>query len=107
MSSTWKTRTHVLKFPVTLGEKHIAAVTVREPDVDALEAIEGLEIENGESLTIKQMRGLISALADCPSEAIGKMHRSDLEALGEVVIPLLQDEEEQTEEAPQEPSSSK
>lgn len=90
---TWKTKTHVLKFPVTLGDKTYAAVTLREPDVDALEVIEELGIEEGKRPTIRQARGLIAALADVPTEALGKMHKDDLAELGEMVAPLLEGEE--------------
>lgn len=89
----WKKSTHVLKYPVTVDGKEHAAVTLREPDVDALEAIEELGISESGNPTIKQMRGMIVALADVPSAVIGKLHRDDLASLGELLAPLLDGEE--------------
>lgn len=85
----WKIATHVLKFPVTVGDMAAAAVTLREPDVEALEAIDELGIVPGAALRVKQMRGIIEALGDAPPEVIGKLHRDDLAALGELLGPLL------------------
>lgn len=85
----WKTATHALKFPITVGEKTYAAITLREPDVEALEAIDDLGIEPGKALKVRHMRGIIEALGDAPSEAVGKLHRDDLAALGELLGPLL------------------
>lgn len=88
----WKKATHVLKYPVTVDGKEHVTVTMREPDVDALEAIEDLGIEENRNPTIKQVRGMITALADMPSAVIGKLHRDDLTALGELLAPLLDGE---------------
>jgi hypothetical protein len=86
----WKTTVHVLKYPVTLADKQFAAVTLREPDVDALEAIDELGIVEGVTPNIRQLRGIIVALADAPNEVIGKLHKDDLTALGELCVPLLE-----------------
>lgn len=85
----WKTATHILTHPVTIGEKTISSVTLREPDVVALETIDSLGLSTGAETTVKQMRGLIEALADVSPEVIGKIHRSDFVALGEILGPLL------------------
>ncbi|TCQ79566.1 tail assembly chaperone E/41/14-like protein [Ochrobactrum sp. BH3] len=86
---TWKTATHVLKHPVTIGDKTTSSVTLREPDVAALEIIGDLGLSAGAETTVRQMRGLIEALADVTPEVIGKIHRSDFAALGEILGPLL------------------
>ncbi len=90
---TWKTATHVLSHPVVMGEKTISSVTLREPDVEALEVVGDLGLSAGTEVTVRQMRGLIEALADVPSEVIGKLHRVDFAALGEIIGPLLSSEE--------------
>ena len=90
----WKTATHVLKFPIAIGDKTIAAITLREPDLEALEIIDDLGIEAGKAVKVRHLRGLIEALGDAPSEAVGKLHCSDLAALGELLAPLLETEAE-------------
>lgn len=89
----WKTVTHTLAYPVMIGDKRTSAVTLREPDVDALEAIEELGIEEGGQPKISQLRGMIAAMSDVSNEVIGKMHRDDLTGLGELLVPLLGEEE--------------
>lgn len=90
---TWKTSTHVLKHPITVGDKTISSVTLREPDVEALETIGDLGISAGADVTVRQVAGLLVALADVSPEVIRKLHRSDFAALGEIVGPLLASEE--------------
>lgn len=86
---TWKTATHVLTHPVTIGDKTISSVTLKEPDVNALEAIGDLGLAVGTEPTVRQMRGLVEALADATPEVIGKLHSSDFTALGVLLGPLL------------------
>ncbi|SOC47672.1 tail assembly chaperone E/41/14-like protein [Rhizobium subbaraonis] len=85
----WKTQAHPLKHPITIGDKTYAAVMLREPDADALEAIDDLGMKEGERARIGQLKGLLCALADVPGEVIGKLHRDDFIALQEIAIPLL------------------
>lgn len=85
----FRTATHTLTGPIDHEEKTYGAITVREPDVDALEEIEELGIEEGKKPTLRQLRGIISALADAPHEVIGKLHRDDFTALVELTVPLL------------------
>lgn len=86
----WKTATHRLKFPIEFDGEKIEKITLREPDVEALEKIDDLEIEPGKNLRVRQIRGIIAALGDVPADALGKMHKSDLEALGALIAPLLE-----------------
>ncbi len=98
----WKTSTVTLTHPVPLdaaGATTLSKITFREPDVDALEAIEELGLKAGVRPTVKQLRGMIVALGDASDEIVGKLHRDDLGALGEAVIPLLGGEEEETAKA--------
>lgn len=85
----WKAEAHPLKHPITFGEKTYTAVTLREPDADALEAIDDLGIVEGQRARIGQLKGLLCALADVPPEVIGKLHRDDFVDLQGIAIPLL------------------
>lgn len=98
----WKTASHELKFPVEMEGSKVTKITLREPDVEALEAIDELGIEPGKPMRIKHIRGIIETLGDAPAGTIGKLHRTDIAALGELLGPLLEDPEteEATTEAP-------
>ena len=87
-------KTHTLANAVTVDGKIYTAITLREPDVDAREAIDDLGIEPGKPVRVRQMRGVIAALADCPDAVIGKIGKADFRALSEMVVPLLADETE-------------
>jgi hypothetical protein len=95
----WKTQTHTLAHPIKVGDREIKTVTMREPDIDALEAIEELDIEQGKPLKVKHMRGIIVALSDLTHEEAGKLHRDDLAGLGEFIAPLLGDQDEEAEQS--------
>lgn len=85
----FKTETYRLQYPVVDDGALHTTITLREPDVDALEKIDDLDIADGGRPKIRQMRCMIAALADVSDTAIGKMHRDDLMALGELLGPLL------------------
>lgn len=91
----WKTETLVLKYLVTIDDKTYSSITVREPDVEALEKIEELGVVEGAKTTIRQTRGMIAALADVPEAVILKLHRFDLMAVGELLAPLVGEDEEE------------
>lgn len=95
----WKTVTHKLKFPLEFDGEKIEKITLREPDVEALEQIDELDIQPGKPIRVRQMRGMIEALSDVPGDALKKMHSDDLTALGELLAPLLGDAEPETAEA--------
>lgn len=84
----WKTHTHTLLHAVNHEGRSYSAITLREPDADALEAIDELGIKEGEKASIRQLKGFIGALADAP-EIVGKLHRDDFIALQEIAIPLV------------------
>mgnify|MGYP001106100179 CR=1 FL=1 len=96
---SWKTVTHKLKFPIEFDGEKIEKITLREPDVEALEQIDELDIQPGKPIRVRQMRGMIAALGDAPDAALGKLHRDDLVALGELIAPLLDSAEPETAEA--------
>lgn len=81
----WKSKSVPLTHPIPEGEgsdKKITAITLFEPDVEALEKIEDLGIEAGKKLSVKQIRGAIAAMSRLDDDVIKKLHRSDFEALG-------------------------
>lgn len=89
----WKNTTHRLSYPISAGDQVIQTVTLRAPNVEALEQIEELGLEEGKRLTVKQMRAIIVALSDLTMEQAGKLHQSDLKTLGGAAVPLLEEEE--------------
>lgn len=86
---TWKEKTIALAHPIRVGERSIAALTLFEPNVDAMEAIEEIGFVEGQKATVKQMRAAVVALSRETPEAIGKLHRDDFAALAEAAVPLL------------------
>jgi hypothetical protein len=86
----WVETTHKLKFAVKLGdEPAVTSITLREPDIEALEAIEALDVTEGTRMTVKQTKAVICALSGQPPEVIGKLHRDDYIALVEITAPLV------------------
>lgn len=85
----WKSHTYTLLHPFQVGERSYTAIVVKEPDIDAAEAIEEIDFIEDVKPTIKQLRAAVVALSKLPNEVIGKMHRDDFTALCEVVVPLL------------------
>lgn len=90
---TWKIKAIALKHPITVGEKTIAAVVLREPDLNALEAIEELALKDGVPPSVAQLRGIIVAIGDQPDAIVGKLHRDDFAAITEEIAPFLSGEE--------------
>lgn len=90
---TWKVKAIPLKYPITIGDKTVAAVTLREPDLNALEAIDELALKEGVAPSVAQLRGIIVALGDQSTEIIGKLHRDDFAAITEEIAPFLSGEE--------------
>jgi hypothetical protein len=91
-----KTIKHDFKHPIEAEGKTFASITLREPDVDALEAIDELGIEPGVRMKVRQVRGMLVILGDMPDEAVGKMHRDDFAKVSEMIVPLLDPPEEET-----------
>lgn len=85
----WQATTVDLDYPVTVDDRTYAEITLRAPNVEALERIEALGLSEGEPMTIGQTRQVIEALATVPPEVIGAVHRDDFARLAEVAVPLL------------------
>lgn len=90
----WKTKTVSLAHPIKIGERTVREIKLREPDVDALEQIEDLKLEPGKRPTIRQIKGMVVAMGGEPAEVIGRVHRTDMEALAAAMFPLFTGEEE-------------
>jgi hypothetical protein len=88
----WKEIRHPLTHPIPDPEtgEMITEIVMREPDVEALERIDGLGMEEGKRMKVSQIRGLIAALSGLPDATIGKMHKNDFAAIGEEAVPLLE-----------------
>jgi hypothetical protein len=91
-----RTVKHDLKHPIKADEKTFVSITLREPDVNALEAIDDLAIEPGVRMKVRQVRGMIEILGDVPPAVVGKMHRDDFVKVTEMVVPLLEGPEAET-----------
>ena len=90
-----KTVRHDLKHPVEADGKAFASITLREPDIEALEAIDDLAIEPGVRIKVRQLRSMIEILGDLPPEVVGKIHRDDFAKITVLVVPLLDAPEEE------------
>lgn len=104
----WKKATITLAYPVTVAGVTRSEVTIREPDLEALEVVQELGItehflldddgkpqrdEDGSPLlknpTIKEMRKVLTVISDLPNEFIGKLHRDDYMKVAGAMLPLL------------------
>jgi len=87
----WKKIVCQLAHPIKVGELSLTELTLFDPDVDAMEAIDELGMVEGQPISVKQMRGAIAALSRQPLDLIGKLHREDFTAVMEKAVPLLSD----------------
>lgn len=86
---TWKLKAIPLQHPISVGENTVAAVVLRDPDLNALEAIDELGLQENVSPTVSQLRGIVVALSDQPDEIVGKLHRDDFATITEEIAPFL------------------
>jgi hypothetical protein len=82
-----------IKLSLTFPIDGFDSLTFREPNGEALEAIENLGIEPGSAPTIGQTMGIISALSGLHIDDIRKLNHRDIKAASEVMVPLLSGEE--------------
>jgi hypothetical protein len=90
----WRGTKVPLDFPITEGDKTFAFIELREPDADALEAIEDAGFQEGVQPTNRQLKQSIQALSKWPMERVGKLHRKDFARVTEACVPLLQEPSE-------------
>lgn len=89
----WVTITVKLTFPITFGEETISSITLREPNIGAVEELDALSLKEGEAPTVEQSRKMIAILSGVSAEALKQAHTKDFAALVEAVTPLLEGEE--------------
>ena len=87
--ATWRTVEHKLIHPVAGADGNVSSVIFKEPDIEALEKIDDLNIMEGKPLKVAQIRGIIGALSGLPDEVLKRIHRDDFAALGDKAVPLL------------------
>lgn len=93
----WGEARYPLLFPVPVdGGAQISELVFREPDGEALEAIDELGIKEGpnEQPSIKQINMLISILSGQPIEIVRKMNKRDIEGASKAFAPLLAEDGE-------------
>lgn len=81
-----------LKHPIEHMGTTVTRLTLREPDVEALERIETLGLVAGKNPTVAQTRGIIAALSGVAGDADGlikRLHKDDFAALAGHLVPLL------------------
>lgn len=80
-----------LDHPIPDGKGgEIKRITFREPDVEALETMEELELVRGEPLKIRHLRIISAALSRLPNETIKKINSRDFTRLAEALAPFLE-----------------
>lgn len=85
----WKSKTIQLLHPIKVGELSLTEVTLREPDLEAMEKIEEIGFEEGVQPTVKQVRLAIEALSGLETDKVKRLHKDDFAAVGAEVAPLL------------------
>jgi hypothetical protein len=85
----WSEISVPLKHPLIAGDQTITAVTLREPDLEALEKIDDLGLAEDGKPNMRQTRGLIEALSGLDGEIVKKLNRNDVLAIVEAMSPLL------------------
>lgn len=85
----WDVVRHTLDFPVDGPNGRVTEVTLREPDVEALEKLDDLGLKEGSPLKIGHIRAMIATLSGLPDEVVRQMHRRDFTALAEKLVPLF------------------
>lgn len=87
-AAKWNEITIPLLHPITFGDRTYSAITLREPDLEALEMLEDAKITPG-SVSIKQTGLMVKALSGVPDEVLKRLHTHDVSTLVEAMVPLL------------------
>ena len=108
MTTEWKSTIVTLAHPIPVSEGSVInAVTLREPDVEALEIIEDCGFVEGERPTVKQLRVAIVALSNLTEEQARKLHRDDFGKVCQAAIPFVSGSPEPSEkDSSTEPNST-
>lgn len=86
----WVEKTVPLIHPIDGPEGKIESLTFREPDVEALERIEELDIQKGDRIKVRHLRVIAAALSRQPDDLIRRVHASDFEKVTEAIVPFLE-----------------
>lgn len=80
-----------LDFPIPDGKGGtIKRITFHEPDVEALETMEELDLVEGKPLKVRHIRIISAALSRLPNETIKKINSRDFTRLAEALAPFLE-----------------
>jgi hypothetical protein len=86
----WGEQTYTLLFPIPLDDGNtVTKLVFREPNGEALEAIDELGVVEGKKPTVRQALGMVRALANVPKVVTDRMHQMDITRAMEAVGPLL------------------
>ena len=92
----WPSITHKLLYPLAVeGADPVTTIEVREPDLEALEAVLGVVeahglTDNDARIGLKTLRPLLAALTGIPDASLKRLHFKDATALMEKMAPLLE-----------------
>lgn len=90
----WKTKTIPLTRPVEMPDGKIEEIMIREPDVEAIEAIEEMDLPTGaaskKKLKVSQIRRMVEILSDAPDGSVQKMHPEDFQKVAREVTSFLE-----------------
>ena len=98
--NSWGVSPLKLKFPVTTEAGTITEIIMREPNGEALEAIDDLNMQEGERPTMRQTLALIRILSGISKDVTDKMHRDDIMGAMEALGPLLEPGAKASQEPP-------
>lgn len=87
---TWNSKKVPLTHPITVGEVSYSEIEFKDPDADAMEAIEELDFKPKAKPTLRQLKGAVAAISRLPVDVIGKVHRDDFVTLCEEVVPFIE-----------------
>ena len=94
----WKKVTVSLTHPIMTEDGEIKSLTLLEPNVEALEEIDELELSTDKNPSIRQLRRIIEILGNLPDGAAKSMSRTDFHGvINSGFLELLQDTAETTE----------
>ena len=85
----WGSVTVPLKYQVETEAGPIKEITMREPDGEALEAIEEVGMVEGEKPKMRQILATVSILSGLPKSVINRLHRDDITEVVSSMAPLL------------------
>ncbi len=87
----WPSISVTLNYPVDIpGHGKPKKLVFREPDVEALERIEALNLKEGAQVKLFEVRAIAEALAGFPEGSLKKLNHRDIKKVSEEVAPFFQ-----------------